>query len=174
MDDADLAGPIVFSFAFAFVLLLVSYAHLSPQPLPSLISIISSLTAVWQTAILLHLRRRPPRHNSDIPPLKPHVRYRNRRLPHSISIGLLSHTHDLPRFTGHRRRNRSSHRLLLVDNLHHMVYALGQLNLRRGPEDGPSAVIGRVSCGAIIWLFRIAEHIQREEVRKGQRTPGHR
>jgi hypothetical protein len=24
MDDADLAGPIVFSFAFAFVLLLVS------------------------------------------------------------------------------------------------------------------------------------------------------
>jgi hypothetical protein len=29
MDDADLAGPIVFSFAFAFVLLLVSQATLT-------------------------------------------------------------------------------------------------------------------------------------------------
>lgn len=31
MDDADLAGPIVFSFAFAFVLLLVRYKAQYPR-----------------------------------------------------------------------------------------------------------------------------------------------
>ena len=54
MDDADLAGPFVFCFGFALVLLFVG-------PMTSL------LTSVWQAAILVHLRRSLAGYYSHLP-----------------------------------------------------------------------------------------------------------
>ncbi len=160
MDDADLAGPFVFCFAFAFVLLLVSQHPSAKRPqhpvdLPG---------PVWETPILLHLRRRSPRYNSNLPSPKSNVRNRNRRLSNRLSSRILPNPNGRSRWSRYGCWDRSSLRIPDEYNLHCLVYTFGEFDLRGGIEDGSSEVVGCVPGGIVIWVFCAVEYIQCEEV----------
>ena len=83
MDDADLAGPLLFVFCFAAFLLLVRRDLLSSVlPLTHL--------SVGQDAVWIYLWCRPPRGRFDLHPAEPDVRARDRCLPRHVGAGLLS------------------------------------------------------------------------------------
>lgn len=149
MDDADLAGPFVFCFAFAFFLLLVS-RHIHHQPLLTNI--------VWQTPILIHLRRRPPRHHRHLPLTQPHVRNRYRRLPHSLRPRLLPLAHGRPRRHRHGRRYRSPPGLPPLHHQYRLVHTRSQRDFRSRVTDGSPAVTRSVPGWIVVWLFRTVEY----------------
>lgn len=55
MDDADLAGPIIFCFCFALFLLLVSHLNSRASKHPLLSTVLCSVYLVWEAAIRIHL-----------------------------------------------------------------------------------------------------------------------
>lgn len=94
MDDADLAGPLIFCFCFAMFLLFVStfpsHAHFSCMGGESHEMVACNLG--WETAIRLHLRcglARGPRHLLSP---QPHVPIRYRRIPSGQCPRILSVT----------------------------------------------------------------------------------
>jgi hypothetical protein len=119
---------------------------------------------VGQTPILIYLRSRSPRNNSNLPLTQPNGRNRYRRLSNSFSPWLLSITNGRPRVDRNRSRNRSSTWVLVVDYLDHLVHVFGKCDLCGRAQDGFAEIVGRVSCGIALWLFCPLEHIQREKV----------
>lgn len=85
MDDADLAGPLLFFFLFGMLLLLVNGFFFRWYDQFRLQNPIVRKTTVW-----LHLRFRLVGVGVDIHPPQSHVRQRHRRLPRRVSFGLLS------------------------------------------------------------------------------------
>lgn len=82
MDDADLAGPLLFFFLFGMLLLLVSdFSTVLPADLQNPI--------VWKTTVWVYLWFRLTGVDVDIHPSQPHVRQRHRRLPRCVCFGLL-------------------------------------------------------------------------------------
>lgn len=158
MDDADLAGPFVFCFAFAFFLLLVS-RH--PRHFAILFNSCSHnryIYVVWETPILIHLRRRSPRHHRHLPLAQPHVRNRYRRLPHSLRPRLLPLTHGRPRRYRHGCRYRSAPGLPPLHHQYRLVHTRRQCDLRRCPANGSPAATGSVPDWIVVWLFCTVEY----------------
>lgn len=89
MDDADLAGPLLFFVCFGTCLLFVSLTHFDISlDMPN-----DGVTTVWQTAIWIHLRRRPAGFCIHLYPSQSHVRTWHRCISCCLRFGVLSTAH---------------------------------------------------------------------------------
>ena len=87
MDDADLAGPLIFCFCFATFLLFVRV------PLPHGASSPLTTCIVWQTTVRVYLWARAIRLHQPLLPSKPYVRAGYRRLPRALRARVLFAAH---------------------------------------------------------------------------------
>lgn len=87
MDDADLAGPMLFCFCFALFLLLVSVARSCGL---STIGIkLISLYAVWKAPVRIHIWRDTAGIRFHVPPPQHDVRVWDRRVPRHFRSWIL-------------------------------------------------------------------------------------
>lgn len=89
MDDADLAGPLLFFFCFGMLLLLVSSTHYCFRGALNF--------AVGEAAVWVHLRLWATWFHFHIYFTQPHVRKGHRCLSSSVGIGILSTPHGRSR-----------------------------------------------------------------------------
>lgn len=100
MDDADLAGPLLFWLCFGTFLLFVSLSLSLQVPLNFYILSLS----VWESAFWLHIRCWPSRVYLYLYTPQPHVGKRHRCIPCRVCSGILSIAHG-----GCRRYQRYGH-----------------------------------------------------------------
>lgn len=107
MDDADLAGPLLFVFCFGTFLLFVrdilsSYRRCT----------YGCIGIVWKATVRIYLRSWRARLALHLYPPQPHVRKGHRRIPRGLRARILSTTYG--RSGRNQRRRHSRVRLILL------------------------------------------------------------
>jgi hypothetical protein len=158
MDDADLAGPLLFGFCFGMFLLLVSYLTAVLTQLGkasySFARTCCVVTAVRQASVRIYIRCRITGRPFHLLPPQPHVTCWHRRLSSLFSTRLLLTTARHHISSEYRLKSRQHHRLRPFDNKYHLVRILSKWHLCQRTTDAESTLSRRVSCHAILRQLR--------------------
>lgn len=131
MDDADLAGPLLFGFCFGMFLLLVRRVSDWQAGLAACeLTTQSGRPTVWQTAIWLYLRRCIAWRPFNLFPPQLNVADGDRRISRVICAWLLSPTSCHHLAGEYRPQSRQHRRLRSFDNKYILVRILGKWYIR--------------------------------------------